>query len=385
LVVIVAVAGNREMHVPSSLNRLSYLPALDGVRAIAVLLVILSHFPYVAGSAVSHAIWTVGQALRTGYVGVDLFFVLSGFLITRILLNELKQTGGISYRDFFIKRVLRIFPIYYLCVAIFVLCFHWNEGLLSSLLSYTFNWYKPFHIEPIALEHTWSLSVEEQFYLIWPPLIAILPHMLRSVTTWLIIPALSIVAALAISVHFESTLAANIIYMSTATRMISLSLGAYLAVAESTGGALKTWQSIAILTAGAAVLLLDNVARGMHLIAAGGFYWSFALLGYATLCCGAVSAVIFSGGKIITTLKRILTLKPLRYIGKISYGLYLYHLFILFLLNIAPYQTEGGTSFWRVSAAAILTFVAAHLSYSYLELPLIRLKGRLTLKVPKMA
>ncbi|CAN5308547.1 acyltransferase [soil metagenome] len=362
-----------------------YLPALDGVRAIAVLLVVWSHFPFVTGSAVSRAIWSVGQALRTGYFGVDLFFVLSGFLITRILLSELQDTGEISYRDFFIKRVLRIFPIYYLCVAIFALSFRWNSDLLTSLLSYTFNWYKPFHAESIALEHTWSLSVEEQFYLIWPPLIAILPHMLRGVTTGVIIPALSIVAALAVSMHFESALAANIIYMSTATRMISLSLGAYLAVAESTCGTLKTWQSVAILTAGAAVLLLDNVARGTHLIAAGGFYWSFALLGYGTLSCGAVSLVVFSASKAVAGLKRVLTLRPLRYIGKISYGLYLYHLLILFLLGIAPYQTEGGAPFWRVSAAAILTFVAAHLSYSYLELPLIRLKGRLKLKVPRMA
>lgn len=364
-----------------------YIPALDGVRAIAVLLVVWSHFPYVAGSAVSLSIWKVGQALRTGYVGVDLFFVLSGFLITRILLNEMKRTGTISYRNFFIKRVLRIFPIYYLCVAVFALCFAWNGELLFSLLSYTFNWYKPFHVESIALEHTWSLSVEEQFYLLWPPLIALLPHRLRGMTTGLLIPALSIAVALAISTHYESSLAANIIYMSTATRMISLSLGAYLAVVEFSGMPLKTWQSVSILVAGAAVLLLDNVARGVHVIGPGGFYWSIALVGYATLCCGAVAVVVFSGGKIVTTVKQFLTLKPLRYIGKISYGLYLYHLFILFLLNIAPYQTEStGTSFWRLAAAVILTFGVAHLSYQYIELPLLGLKGSLTLKkAPSMA
>jgi peptidoglycan/LPS O-acetylase OafA/YrhL len=367
--------------VSADLKTTPYLPALDGVRAIAVLLVVWSHFPYVAGSAVSLSIWKVGQALRTGYVGVDLFFVLSGFLITRILLNELKRTGEISYRNFFIKRVLRIFPIYYLCIAIFALCFAWNRDLLFSLSSYTFNWYKPFHPEPIALEHTWSLSVEEQFYLLWPPLIAVLPYMLRGMTTGFIIPALSIVIALAISAHFESVLAANIIYMSTATRMISLSLGAYLAVMESSGRVLKAWQSISILAAGAAVLLLDNVARGMHVIAPGGFYWSVALLGYATLCCGAVAAMIFPGGKIVSAAKRVLTLRPIRYIGKISYGLYLYHLLILFLLNIAPFQTDGvGTSVWLLSAAAVLTFAVAHLSYRYIELPLLGLRSGLMLK-----
>src|SRR5665647_35201 len=75
------------------LRKIPYLPALDGVRAVAVLLVVWSHFPYVSDSTISIAIWKIGQALRVGYFGVDLFFVLSGFLITRILLNELERTG----------------------------------------------------------------------------------------------------------------------------------------------------------------------------------------------------------------------------------------------------------------------------------------------------
>lgn len=364
-----------------NLRKIPYLPALDGVRAVAVLLVVWSHFPYVSDSAISMSIWKVGQALRVGYFGVDLFFVLSGFLITRILLSELERTGAICYRNFFVKRILRIFPIYYLCVAVFAVCFVWNRDLLLSLLSYTFNWYKPFHVEPIALEHTWSLSVEEQFYLLWPPLLAILPGRLRDITTAVVVPAVSIAIALAISASFESSLAANIIYMSTATRMISLSLGAYLALVESAGGSSETWRSVSVLVAGTVVLLFDNVARGVHLIAPGGFYWSFALFGYAMVSCGTVATLIFSDGKAVAFVKDVLILKPIRYIGRISYGLYLYHLLILFLLNIAPYQTEGvGTSLWRLTVAAVLTFVVAHLSYRYIELPLLGLKGSLTLK-----
>jgi peptidoglycan/LPS O-acetylase OafA/YrhL len=367
--------------VSADLRKIPYLPALDGVRAVAVLLVVWSHFPYISDSAISISIWKVGQALRVGYFGVDLFFVLSGFLITRILVNELERTGTICYRNFFVKRILRIFPIYYLCVAVFAACFLWNRDLLLSLLSYTFNWYKPFHVEPIALEHTWSLSVEEQFYLLWPPLLAVLPGRLRGVTTAVVVPAVSIAIALGISASFESTLAANIIYMSTATRMISLSLGAYLALVESSGGSLKTWRSMSVVGVGAVVLLLDNVARGTHVIAPGGFYWSFALLGYAMVSCGTVATLIFSDGKAVAFVKDLLILRPMRYIGKISYGLYLYHLLILFLLNIAPYQVEsGGTSLWRLTAAAVLTFAVAHLSYRYIELPLLGLKGSLTLK-----
>jgi len=372
---------------PVDVKKIPYLPALDGVRGIAVLLVVWSHFPYVTDSAVSMSIWKVGQALRVGYFGVDLFFVLSGFLITRILLNELQQTGRICYQNFYIKRILRIFPIYYLCVAVFAVCFDWNWDLLGSLLSYTFNWYKPFHVESIALEHTWSLSVEEQFYLLWPPLLAVLPRRSRGVATGFVIPAVSVGIALLISASFESSLAANIIYMSTATRMISLSLGAYLALIEFAGGRLKTWQSVSILTAGAAVLLCDNVARGVHVLGPGGLYWSAALLGYAMVSCGAVATLIFSDRKAVALVKDLLILGPLRYIGKISYGLYLYHLLILFLMNIAPYQVQsGGTSVGRLMAAATLTFVVAHLSYQYLERPLLGLKGSLMLKkVPKIA
>jgi hypothetical protein len=100
LVIIAAVDEIQEMHAPSNFNRISYLSALNGVRAIAVLLVIWSHFPYVTGPCVSQSIWTAGQALRTGYVGVDLFFVLSGFLITTIPLNERDipaRSGGGGY------------------------------------------------------------------------------------------------------------------------------------------------------------------------------------------------------------------------------------------------------------------------------------------------
>ena len=104
-------------------GRLSDLPFLDGVRAIAVLLVMAAHFPFVAGSAASQSLWTIIQALRTGYIGVDLFFVLSGFLITRILLNERAATGTISLRAFYVNRALRIFPIYYLCVGIYAVVF----------------------------------------------------------------------------------------------------------------------------------------------------------------------------------------------------------------------------------------------------------------------
>jgi peptidoglycan/LPS O-acetylase OafA/YrhL len=358
--------------------KLRYLPQLDGVRAVAVLLVLWAHFPYVAGSAASQAFWKIGQFLRTGYIGVDLFFVLSGFLITRLLLDERARDGSISFRVFYIKRVLRIFPIYYLCVFIFALVYARGDGDLASLLTYTFNYYKPLHPAPTALEHTWSLSVEEQFYLVWPLLIATIPMLWGKWLTGIVVPALSLLTALLIAASFESTFAANVIYMSGPTRMMSLSLGAFLAFAEAAGGKPETRQAALLAVAGIAVLGIDNIARAVHLIPAGGFYWCAALVGYAMLSLGAVALLIGSENVVVVRVKALLCLPPVRYIGTISYGLYLYHYLILFLLDLAPYQVDTtGTTLTRELEAVTLTFLVAHLSFRYIESPLIKLKSRL--------
>jgi len=356
-----------------------YLPALDGVRAIAVLLVLFSHFPYVASSSFSHSVWQVGQTLQLGYLGVNLFFVLSGFLITRILLSErYGATGEIDFRNFFLKRVLRIFPIYYLSIGFFILAFNWRGDDLFGLLTYTFNYYKPFQPEPIALEHAWSLSVEEQFYLLWPMLISVLPFRWGKRTTTFIIPALSVLTALGISTFVASELAARIIYMSTPTQMMALSLGASLAFRERSGIQLEAGRSFLVFGAGVAVLVLDSLGRAIHVVPAGGFYWSVALLGYAVICFGAVAFVVSLDNPIVDRLKKLLSLEPVRYVGRISYGLYLYHYVILFLFDLAPHETVStGGSFLRVASAVLMTFLTAHLSYRYIECPILRVRNKI--------
>ena len=193
-----------------SSRQLPYLPYLDGLRAVAVLLVLWAHFPFVTGSFVSEAFWKISQALRTGYIGVDLFFVMSGFLITRILLNERLSNGTISFRRFYINRALRIFPIYYICIAIYALLYARHDGDLLSLVTYTFNVYKPLYPDPVALEHTWSLSVEEQFYLAWPFVMAAIPLRMGKAITGIVIPAISFAAALLVAECVESSVAANV-------------------------------------------------------------------------------------------------------------------------------------------------------------------------------
>ena len=130
-----------------------YVAQLDGLRAVAVLLVLAEHFPYVHGSALS-ASWRVVQACHPGHFGVDLFFVLSGFLITRILVRERARTGAISFSEFYARRALRIFPIYYLCVAVVILAFPTAPGARTSLLLYIFNYYHLLNPAPYPLEQT---------------------------------------------------------------------------------------------------------------------------------------------------------------------------------------------------------------------------------------
>lgn len=357
---------------------LPHIPQLDGLRAVAVILVLWVHFPYIQESSISKAFWMVGQATRAGYIGVDLFFVLSGFLITRILLHERQGTGGISFRMFYAKRALRIFPIYYLCVAVYAVSFAGDRSSLLSLLTYTFNFYHPLHLTPNALEHTWSLAVEEQFYLVWPLLVAWLPLARGRMITGLVIPAVSMLIALLLAINLDGTVAAEFIYVSSPTRMMSLSLGASLAYREFAADAPVGWRSFLEIGAGFALLVADNAARTLGLIPAGGFYWCIAIVGNAAVSLNTVSLLIHSRDSLTAAARAFLTLGPLRYIGRISYGLYLYHYLILFLLDVPPYKAVGsGATAGVVLVALAITIAAAAVSFRFLEAPLLSLKGRL--------
>jgi peptidoglycan/LPS O-acetylase OafA/YrhL len=359
-------------------RRMEYLPQLDGLRAIAILLVLWVHFPFVENSKLSHAVWSVGQMIRAGYIGVDLFFVLSGFLITRILLEERLRTGNVSFRRFYMKRALRIFPIYYLCIAVYALFFFKGDGDFFSLITYTVNYFKPFHSEPTALEQTWSLSVEEQFYLFWPFIVASLPLAMGRSVTACIIPMISLAVAFLLAISFPNALAANMIYMFAPTRMMSLSLGSFLAFNELNGDKFETSRAVLWAGAGGALLASDEIGRKLGLIPAGGFYWCIALVGFAITSLGAVSLLLYGRDRATRTVRGILSLAPIRYIGRISYGLYLYHYLVLFFLDIPQYKVAAiGTSWERALLAIILTFGIAHVSFRYLETPFLRLKNRL--------
>ncbi|HEX9393047.1 MAG TPA: acyltransferase, partial [Gemmatimonadales bacterium] len=143
----------------------SRLPALDGLRAVAVFTVMIYHF---------------GINAVPGDLGVSAFFVLSGFLITWLLLKEHGATGDVSLRQFYTRRVLRIFPAYYAFIVLTYAADHlrgqaWPPGLAPSALFYLVNYFNALHGHPTtSIAHAWSLGIEEQFYLLWPLLLLVL-------------------------------------------------------------------------------------------------------------------------------------------------------------------------------------------------------------------
>ena len=356
----------------TSVPALPYVPALDGLRAIAVLLVLLSHFPYVAGWHFHALIWQAVQTLRTGYIGVDLFFVLSGFLISRLLIREKRLTTRINLFAFYRRRAYRIFPIYYLALLFCIIVFAPSYGATASLLFYMFNYYHPFHPAPFALEHTWSLCVEEQFYLLWPMILTIMPLKSGRLLTLFALPAIALASAAVLIISFEPVLAAELIYNSLFTRMLSLSLGAYLAFREAEAAPIGVRTCLITIISGVVILFTTLECRSLGWLSAGGAYTAAALLGYAVLEGGTVALVLSNAWG---WLSRALSWAWLRFIGRMSYGLYLYHLIILFVLGINPANAAGGVSFSAFAAALVLTFGIAMVSYRFVEQPLLAMRG----------
>src|SRR6185312_8428674 len=203
-----------------------HLPALDGIRALAVFVVILYH---------SGAVTNI-----PGDLGVSAFFVLSGFLITWLLIKELDKTGAISLRDFYKRRTLRIFPAYYAFVILSLigdalLHHYWSWGIIVAAFTYTVNYYNAFLGHPTtSVAHAWSLAVEEQFYLLWPILLLTLwkkgrAHT-RNVLAWIVLGVLVWRTVLYIGFHVQSSW----VYDAFDARCDALGIGCLMALMGAT-------------------------------------------------------------------------------------------------------------------------------------------------------
>lgn len=342
---------------------------IEGLRAIAIGVVLLCHagLPFAKG----------------GYIGVDVFFVISGFLITGLLVREIEKTGKISLREFYARRVRRLMPlaaVVLICVAIaswFVYSPVRNEIIAGDILTsalYVVNWRfsaqavdyfaEGFAASPV--QHFWSLAIEEQFYLVWPSLII--------ASTWLFIRRAGKagadvnvrgVLAVVLTLLIAGSLAWSIIetpdspesaYFATFTRIWELAAGGLLAVLATRQ--LAPWLANVLIIVG-----LAAIGAGTVLFGPGTLFPGYAAL----LPVAGTLALLWAGtGGLEVAATRVLTLRPFRYLGRVSYNAYLWHWpFLIFAAEIwGPLNVAQGIAVLAVS------FIPVVFSHHYIEAPL---------------
>jgi peptidoglycan/LPS O-acetylase OafA/YrhL len=367
-------------------------PALDGLRGVACLAVMIYHFvPFVPQRTSSAAARTLDAVAHTGWVGVDLFFVLSGFLITGILLRAKGEQGFL--RNFYARRVLRIFPLYYLVLltvlVIGPLATHAQSyaAMADTLHHQGWLWAYAYNLRVlftgrfwadggIPLSHCWSLSIEEHFYLVWPLVVAWADRrtLLRiSVTLVLLVPVARTVAVLAGASH-------AILYTFTLCRMDALLLGAFVALTfrdARVGALLRRLAPATLLACGAGFLSLVRLAGDSS-----GLTGPMLSVGFSVLAFGSAAIVVLATVPEATPLARLLAARPLRWFGRYSYGAYLLH-FVLrpaILKVAAPERLEealGSQALGIVAHVLIgiaVTMTVAVAAFHLFEMPFLRLK-----------
>jgi peptidoglycan/LPS O-acetylase OafA/YrhL len=353
-------------------DTMGYVPALDGLRALAVIAVILYH---------ADLGWLPG-----GFIGVEVFFVISGFLITSLLIEEAEREGGIALRQFWLRRARRLLPaVFARLVGVSVWALLFSDLMVGQLrhdvlpaIVYVSNWWQIFFTDvpyfaptdPSLLRHLWSLAVEEQWYLIWPFAFVALMRWKRNraqaAQTLLIVAlVIMVITAVLYSGNEDRT---NFLYLSTLTRSTGLLLGAAGAMlwrpwlasvkarrsAPSVADMPEKVLSLAALGSGVLLLLLALVLKvdGAFLYRGG-----LALVSIASLVL--VAAVVHPNA---VSLHRVFGVRPLVEIGKRSYGLYLWH-WPIFLFASARESTG------KFVIACIITAVVAEASYRFIEMP----------------
>lgn len=407
--------ANKGAHTNSAANEQAptrpksrYIPALDGLRTLAVVAVVLYHL---------NLTWAQG-----GLLGVTIFFVLSGYLITRLLLNEVAKTGRIDLKSFWIRRIRRLVPaVVTVVVVTCALCTIFNHVMLTKMrpdilpsLLFFNNWWQIaqdvsyFNAlgDPSPLTHFWSLAIEEQFYLIWPPLLFAMVSMhVSKPNTRREVLGLAAASALAMMVLYNPAADPSRVYYGTDTRVFSLLLGAWMAfipdrdlapirlahrlgldrlasaAKRAKGGhgekadesaetapaqpsaLVRFWSSPASIDVLGVVGLVGLAA----MVALTNGYTAFQYRGGTLLCSILTLMVIAACVQPQGTVARALAAEPLVWVGKRSYSIYLWHYPLLLLMN--PVANINDTPWWQYILQVLLVVAVAECSYRFIETP----------------
>jgi peptidoglycan/LPS O-acetylase OafA/YrhL len=349
-------------------TQLTYMPALDGIRAVSILGIMFNH----GGFA-----WAGG-----GVISVNVFFVLSGFLITQLLMKEWTRTGTIRLRAFWARRARRLLPALFILlggIGLYAVVFApggSQPSLLGdgiSTLFYFGNWHliqsgQSYFVQVSALSpllHTWTLAIEEQFYIVWPLVFIGVLKLWRSPRILLAITALGVLAsALEMALLFHPGVDPSRLYYGTDTRAQDILVGAFAGIVLSGHGPASgrrarigfSWLAVAA----AAVFALEwwSINRNPSLPFRFGFL-------AADLMVALVIVAVTKAPRSLPS--RMLSVRPLTFVGQISYGLYLWHWPIFLVVN---HERTGLENYSLFVLRLIVTFAIAVLSWYFVETPI---------------
>ena len=359
-------------------NKSKYLPSIDSLRALAVLAVIIYHVDV--------------NYLPGGFLGVDLFFVLSGYLISSLIIKEFRKTGTVNLYNFYIRRARRLLPAVYFMITVgLVVMVLFNEVLLrkshlDAIFGYIYssNWWYIFHKldyfdsfgAQSPFKHLWSLAIEEQFYMIFPLLFLLVNRKKKSKdgtyklnkNFLYVVLGLILVSLIAHILLFDINNISRI-YFGTDTRAFSLLVGVVGAIlypmerlhAKVTPQQNMLYSVVSLVSIATLITVMIYTSEYNTLLYRGGFLL-VAILGLI---------VIISSGKQHTLMSRLLSFKPVVFIGKISYSLYLWHFPVLVLTT--PVSEIGNPNIFFVILRIVLTFAVAIVSYVFVETPIRKL------------
>jgi peptidoglycan/LPS O-acetylase OafA/YrhL len=370
-----------------------FIPALDGLRGIAIILVMLHHFTFYRPTSGIDA--QIGSVVFFGWAGVDLFFVLSGFLITGILLDTRDSKN--YFTSFYARRTLRIFPLYYL-VLFFALVVLPNFPEVDAVLGGqaeltpaervdTPDWPYWFYLTNVSiaergwvhgwLDVAWSLAIEEHFYLVWPLVIWLVPPRLAALLCAAILVVEPVARIYARAIDYPSLW----VYVLTWYRLDGLAMGALLALAQRRGlfPLLDRWVLVVVIV-GVAGIIACTILGGHT------WWWNRRMqqYGYSLIAFTAGAMLVSAVNRPADSLwPRMLSTGWLRAFGKYSYALYLIHLPVMravreYVFDPLEYETIAPWSAQLLfyGGAAVPSFALAWLSWRFFEAPILRLKAR---------